>query len=138
MGQVMRRHFIALAPGDALLEAECLMRMARVRFLPVAMGGALVGGLSHRALLAAALAKTLPGARPGALASWLRGTPVARIMASPVFVTPRTGLGEATARLLEKGHGCLSVVEPGAGKNLLVGLLTASDLLRAAFDLSLR
>jgi CBS domain-containing protein len=133
VAQVMRRRFIALAPGDALLEAELLMRMARVRFLPVAVGGALVGGLSHRALLVAALAKKLPGRRSQALASWLRETPVARIMGSPVSVTPGTSLGEAVARLLDKGDGCLSVVEPGAGGKRLVGLVTASDLLRAAF-----
>jgi hypothetical protein len=41
----MRTRFMALAPSDSLLEAERLMRIARVRFLPVVEEGSLVGVL---------------------------------------------------------------------------------------------
>lgn len=131
VADVMRRRFIALAPEDSLLEAERLMRMARVRFLPVSADGALLGGLSHRALLGA----TLASIGRGALEPWLRETRVASVMErSPGCVTPGTSLEEAAARLVDQGEGCLLVVEPGPGEARLVGVVTESDLLRAAFD----
>ena len=131
VGQAMRRRFIALAPEDSLAEAERLMRMARVRYLPVCAGGVLVGGLSHRALLASALAAD--GER--ASARWLRETPVARVMErAPAHVTPEAPLADAAGLLVEVDGGCLPVLDPGAGEPRLVGVVTESDLLRAAFD----
>jgi CBS domain-containing protein len=129
----MRRRFIALAPGDPLLEAERLMRMARVRFLPVSDDGVLVGGLSHRALLGSILAGE--GRNPLPLARWLSETPVAVVMEpEPARATPDMRLDEAAMLLVEVDGGCLPVVEPEAGAALLVGVVTESDLLRAAFD----
>lgn len=128
----MRRRFIALAPGDPLLEAERLMRMARVRFLPVSDDGVLVGGLSHRALLGSILASD--GRSPLPLARWLSETPVAVVMEpDPARATPDMRLEEAALLLVEIDGGCLPVVETKSTA-LLVGVVTESDLLRAAFD----
>jgi len=133
VGQVMRRRFIALAPGDALLEAERLMRMARVRFLPVSDDGVLVGGLSHRALLGSILASD--GRSPLPLTRWLSETPVAVVMEpDPARATPDMRLDEAALLLVEVDGGCLPVVEAETGAALLVGVITESDLLRVAFD----
>jgi CBS domain-containing protein len=132
----MRRRFIALAPADPLLEAERLMRMARVRFLPVADAGLLVGGLSHRALLGVSLLEPVSLLPAEAFARWLRETPVAEVMArEPVAVTPETQLVAAAALLLELCEGCLPVVEDRGVPARLLGVLTESDLLRAAFEL---
>jgi len=129
----MRRRFIALAPGDALLEAERLMRMARVRFLPVSDDGVLVGGLSHRALLGSILASD--GRSPLPLTRWLSETPVAVVMEpDPARATPDMRLDEAALLLVEVDGGCLPVVEAETGAALLVGVITESDLLRVAFD----
>ena len=52
---------------------------------------------------------------------------------SPYVVTPETPLRVAASRMARLGIGCLPVVEPGEHGGRLVGLVTESDLLRAAF-----
>jgi CBS domain-containing protein len=130
VGSVMHRRFIVLDPGDSLLDAERVMRMTRVRSLPVADGGRLVGMLSYRALLAGSLAAYRNAGSP---LRWLAETFVAAVMAREVAaLTTAAVLHEAAPRLLEGDDGCLPVVtlQPDAR---LVGVLTESDLLRAAY-----
>jgi CBS domain-containing protein len=135
VGDVMRRRFIALAPTDSLLDAERVMRMARVRTLPVADHGALVGALSHREVMSHSLASAAGEADPRACGRWLRDTPVAALMQpQPRSVTRETALAEAAARLLADGAGCIPVVEAGGATPRLIGLLTETDLLRAAYE----
>lgn len=131
---LMRRRFVALHPEDSLLEADRLMRMARVRALPVALGDALEGMLSHRLLLLAALGDELQGV-PGELPGrFLRENRVSSMMdRAPAVVTPETELAVAAARLLEREEGCLPVVDGRGGVPRLVAILTESDLLRAAY-----
>jgi CBS domain-containing protein len=131
----MRRRFIALAPADSLLDAERVMRMARVRTLPVMDGGELVGALWHREVLERSLRSVLGAADPAACARWLRDTPVAALMQRrPPAVTRETALAEAAARLLEDGAGCLSVVDSEGVAPRLIGLVTETDLLRVAYE----
>jgi CBS domain-containing protein len=131
---LMRRRFVTLRPEDSLLEADRLMRMARVRALPVALGDELAGMLSHRLLLLAALADELrnaPGELPG---RFLRENRVSSVMdREPRVVTPETQLAVAVARLLEREEGCLPVVDAAGPAARLVAILTESDLLRAAY-----
>jgi CBS domain-containing protein len=130
VGSVMHRRFIVLDPADSLLDAERVMRMARVRSLPVADGERLVGMLSYRALLEGSLAEWRNAGSP---LRWLAGTFVAALMARDVAaLTTAAVLREAAPRLLERDDGCLPVVtlQPDAR---LVGVLTESDLLRAAY-----
>jgi acetoin utilization protein AcuB len=133
VGDVMRRRFIALAPDDSLLEAERLMRIARVRSLPVVNDATLVGVLSNRDLLESSVAPSRTS--PEALGRFLLDTPVAALMnADPPWVAPDEPLAVVARRLLEVGEGCLPVVDPsGAGPRLL-GIVTENDLLRAAFE----
>ena len=53
----MRTNFVSAAPDDSLLEADRIMRLARIRHLPVVEKGVLVGLLSHRDVLAASIAR---------------------------------------------------------------------------------
>jgi CBS domain-containing protein len=133
VGDVMRRRFIALSPGDSLLDAERLMRIARVRYLPVVSGATLVGVLSNRDLLESSVAPSQ--ASPEALGRFLLETRVAELMnANPAAVIPDTALAEAARLLLEIGEGCLPVVDaPGPAPRLL-GIVTENDLLRAAYE----
>jgi CBS domain-containing protein len=128
---LMRPRFIQLQLGDSLLEAERLMRMARVRRLPVVEAGALLGVLSHRLVLASSLADG-----PLTSARWMRETGVGALMdRRPLVVTPQTGLGVAVERLIECSEGCLPVVEGERGEPLpMLGILTERDLLRAAYE----
>jgi CBS domain-containing protein len=132
VGDLMRRRFIALSPSETLLDAELVMRFARVRFLPVVEDGEIRGFLSIRALLAALLARE-PAERDAERAAFLRETLVRAVMdPQPEPITPDASLREAAERLSALEVGCLPVVEPSAGR--LVGILTEADLLRAAYE----
>jgi CBS domain-containing protein len=137
VAELMRRRFIQLRAGDTLLEAERLMRMARVRLLPVVEDGLLAGVLSHRRLLASSLAADGAGPAAGSCARWLRERSVGSLMdRRPQVVTPETPLRVAVERMLEGSEGsegCLPVVAEGVELRRLVGILTENDLLRAAY-----
>lgn len=131
---LMRRRFMTLRPEDTLLEADRLMRMARVRALPVVEDGRLEGTLCYRALIRAALADVIASAEGGAAARFLRETSVSVLMdRAPAVVTPDTALPVAVARLVEREEGCLPVVDGAGRAPRLVAILTEADLLRAAY-----
>jgi acetoin utilization protein AcuB len=132
--ELMRREFITISPDDSLLEANQLMRMARLRHLIVVRDGLLEGILSYRDVQEQALAELErhPEANRSAL---LARVPVADAMsAPPYFVTPETPLAEAAIRLHHLRLGCLPAVELGPRGAQLVGLITESDLLLAAHE----
>jgi len=133
--ELMRRRFIQLRPGETLLEAERLMRMARVRLLPVVEDGLLEGVLSHRRLLESSLAAEGAGPSAASCARWMREMSVDSLMdRRPHVVTPDTPLRVAVERMVEgSSEGCLPVVAEGGGLRRLVGILTENDLLRAAY-----
>jgi CBS domain-containing protein len=131
----MRLHWITLAPHASLEEAERLMRLARVRHLPVEIDGVLVGLITYREVLQASLAR-LTGA---AAARELPGaTPVAAVMdAEPPTANPGDPLEIAAQRMIDAGLGCLPVVERSqGGERRMRGLLVESDLLRCAYPAS--
>jgi CBS domain-containing protein len=128
----MRQHWIATAPQSSLYEAERLMRLARLRQLPVVADGVLVGLVGYRDVLRASLERLTNGGDEARLGA---GAPVATVMdANPPTVGPDDPIGRAVGRMLEHRVACLPVVEtnPGAERRL-VGLLIESDLLRRAY-----
>ncbi len=122
-----------MSSEDTLLEAERTMRLARIRHMPIVDGGMLVGILSHRDVVEAALPKRNEEASERR-EQHLRAIPVAEVMrANPWTADPDTQLREAAKRMLSFKIGCLPVVEPSPDGPQLVGLVTESDLLRAAY-----
>lgn len=120
---VMRRHWIALSPSAGLDDALELMRMARVRQLPVVADGILVGVLSYPGLVAARLA--------GIAAL------VQQVMAGvQETAESATTLREVAARMQRARAGFLPVVRPTAAGPLLIGLVTEADLLRLAYEVA--
>jgi CBS domain-containing protein len=129
VAELMRRHFISLAPEDSLLDAFQVMRLARLRLLPVVHEGVLVGVLTYRDLNQALLRELLGNPAPA-----LEAIPVESVMDAPTaIVAPDAPLVDAATSLCRSGTGCLPVVEPGQHGPRLLGLVTESDLLRAAF-----
>ncbi|HXK23176.1 MAG TPA: CBS domain-containing protein [Myxococcota bacterium] len=131
VSNIMRAGFVTADPGEPLESARQTMRMARLRHLLVTQDDQLVGLISYRELLERMLAKALDGT-PG------NGRKVADVMKlAPDFVTPETSLDDAADRLCRYGLGCLPVIsaEPGTPleEGRLVGIVTESDLLRAAY-----
>jgi CBS domain-containing protein len=127
---VMRRDFVTVAAHEPLAEALRIMRFARLRHLLVETDGVLVGVLSYRDLLDRAVDAWQHGAPQLPAPS----VPVEQLMVRPTWaVTPDTRLREAAARLCNLRVGCLPVVDGRGARARLIGIVTETDLLRAAF-----
>lgn len=130
VSEVMRRDFVSLEAHDKLDFADQVMRLGRIRHLPVLSGGRLVGIVSSRDLLAASLSRVLHFAR-NQQASFLSMVEVAEVMTREVrSVPPETSLSEAARLMLRHKIGCLVVTD---AEGTAVGLLTETDLLREAY-----
>jgi acetoin utilization protein AcuB len=121
----MRRELVTLEVEDHLDLAQDIMRLGRIRHLPVVSGSRVVGILSQRDLFRAAVSSLLQlsGASER---EWLAAIPVKSVMtASVVTVAPSAPLQSAVRLMVDRQLGCLPVVEDGK----LVGLLSESDCL---------
>jgi CBS domain-containing protein len=133
VSNLMRRRFVSVAPEETLESLFELMRLARIRHVPVVSDGILVGLLSYRDVLESAMDRLLASAQPSAERS-LRALLAEQLMrGTTVTVLADETLDEAAKRMLALRVGCLPVVEPTPLGPRLVGLLTESDLLRAAY-----
>jgi CBS domain-containing protein len=130
VSEIMRRHFVTLAPGDRLDLADDVMKLGRIRHMPVLEGERLVGVVSQRDLLAASLSKALDFEAKERRV-FLKSVSVEEAMTrDPVTVSPETSAEEAARLLVRRKIGCLPVVDE---KSVMVGLVTETDLLRAAY-----
>ena len=135
--ELMKREFVTMAPEESLLEAERIMRLARIRHMPIIEGGQLVGILSHRDVVEWCIPERAARS-PRQREEFLQSTAVSEAMHSkPWTATPGTSLREAAERMLRFKIGCLPVVETEEDGLRLVGLITESDLLRAAYTLDI-
>ncbi len=122
---VMTADATTLKRNDKLTLADDIMRLGRIRHLPVVDddGQLLVGIVSQRDLFRDALAQALGYGRH-AQRQILGTLAVKEVMTSDVVTTsPDTSLVEAARLLTERKIGCLPVVENGR----LVGILTEGD-----------
>ena len=128
--RVMRRDFVTVPPGDRLDAARDLMRFARLRHVLVEEDGRLVGILSYRDLQ-----ESLLEGGPDRVSHARPDDPVSTAMRPrPYAVTPDTPLRDAASRLCSLRLGCLPVVERQVTRPPLVGLVTETDLLLAAYQ----
>jgi CBS domain-containing membrane protein len=129
---LMQRELVTLLREQSLPLAKEVMRLRRIRHLPVVDDQQrLVGLVTHRDLL---------GAQVSALSQLAEGDrdelqlciPVARVMRTDVWsVAPDTPALEAARIMLDHGFGCLPVVE----NQRLVGLVTEADFLSLLLEL---
>ena len=132
VGEIMRRNFITVPAGEPVESARSIMRLARLRHLLVAQDGALLGMVSYRDLQDSALSRS-SGARSTPNSS-TDGAVIAETMVkAPYVVSPETSLSAAASRICGLGIGCLPVVETGEDGVRILGMITESDLLRAAY-----
>jgi CBS domain-containing membrane protein len=118
--------------NDELSVAEDLMQARRVRHLPVLEEGRLVGILTHRDLLHAALSSAM-GYGQKAAKEFLGTIAVKEVMTDDVVtIGPDETAKRAAELMLEHKVGCLPVLDK-TGK--LLGLITESDLLRVVAGL---
>jgi CBS domain-containing protein len=129
VSEVMQSEVATLTVNDRLDLAEDVMRLGRVRHMPVLDGTKLVGIVSSRDLLAASLSRVLDF-EATQRRTFLRSVEVAEVMSQDLITLERDAtLREAAALLLRHKIGCVPVVK--ADKTFL-GLVTETDLLKAA------
>lgn len=122
----METNVVTLSVGETLDLADDIMRLGRIRHLPVTDAGRLVGILSQRDLFRAGISSVLKLER-STQQRFLAKVPVRAIMTpSPYTIGPDAPVRTAIRLMLEEKIGCLPVVEDGE----LVGLIGESDCLR--------
>jgi acetoin utilization protein AcuB len=126
----MTTDVLTVTPDSTLSEALALTRERGIRHLPVVDGRRLVGLVTDRDLR---LAMPPPWAETAGQERFLLGArTVSELMSSDVrTIDPDTPVEEAARYFFQERIGCLPVMEDGA----LIGILTASDLLRAFAEL---
>ncbi len=116
VSDAMTRDPVTVTPSDTLDHARTLMRLGRIRHLPVARDGVLLGLVSQRDVL---------------YATALRVSEV--MVKEPLTTTPAFPLRKAAREMYQKKIGCLPVVGPD---KKLLGIITESDFVRFAADMA--
>jgi CBS domain-containing membrane protein len=137
VSDLMTRKVVTLHRAQSLTLADQLMRLDRVRHLPVVdESGKLVGLVTHRDLLAAHLgsfARLQPGAAHAAHATIELAIPVERIMTTDVWSVREETPAVDTAQLLyDNRFGCAPVVDD---QRHIIGIVTEADFLRLVLDM---
>ncbi len=132
--ELMSTEVEVLDPDDDLDLAAMLMRLDRLRHLPVVRDGEVLGVVSDRDLLRAQVSDqrglTVQEVRRANMAVRARD-----VMSTKLHtVGPETSALEAAELLREHRIGCLPVIDNGR----LVGIVTAQDFLALVVKLLLR
>ncbi len=122
---VMVKEVATLDVSDELSLANDLMRLGRIRHLPVVDGSRLVGIVSERDLFRSSLAQVL-GFGGQTSREVMKTVHLKDIMVREVVtISPETNLSEAVRIMVDKKIGCLPVVD----QDRLVGLITETDIM---------
>jgi len=122
---IMVKEVATLDINDELSLANDIMRLGRIRHLPVVEGQRLAGIVSERDLFRSSLAQAL-GYGVKDTRDLMKTMRIKDIMVPAVkTVAPETELCEAVRLMLDHKIGCLPVVED----DRLVGLITETDIL---------
>ncbi len=122
---IMIKEVATLDVNDELSLANDIMRLGRIRHLPVVDGTRLVGIISERDLFRSSLAQAL-GYETKATRDLMKTLRIKDVMVTQVVtVAPDTELKVAVRLMVDRKIGCLPVVEG----DRLAGLVTETDLL---------
>jgi CBS domain-containing membrane protein len=123
--EVMVKEIATLDVNDELSLANDIMRLGRIRHLPVVDDGRLAGIISERDLFRSSLAQAL-GYGGQASRDLMKTLRIKDIMVKEVTtISPDAKLCDAIRLMMDKKIGCLPVVEG----DHLVGLITETDIM---------
>src|SRR5262245_51772754 len=126
VGEMMSQDIEVVDRNDTLRTVEERMAAKQLRHLPVLEQGEVVGLVTQRDLFKAAMSSTM-GYGDKAQQAYLQSVRVKEIMTYPVVtVAPDSSVAAAAEMMLNKGVGCLPVVDA----QQLIGIVTKTDLLR--------
>jgi CBS domain-containing protein len=121
----MTRDVLVIGPACPSSVAWQIMNESRIRHLPVVQAGRLIGILSDRDLLA----RAMPTADGGIAVS---SDPIALSMTpAPITCTRETSVAWLAETMTSRRIDCVPVVSE---ENVLVGLVTSTDLLTLLID----
>ena len=130
ISELMATDVETLDLNDTLSLAEDLMKMKRIRHLPVMDDGELSGIISQRDMFHAGLS-TAMGFGTKVKGEFLKAVLVKEIMTEKVITVSSGADVKAAAQLmLKKKIGCLPVIDGGE----LVGLISESDVIRIVVE----
>ncbi|NCC23854.1 MAG: CBS domain-containing protein [Deltaproteobacteria bacterium] len=129
---LMSTSLFTLQKYDSIKSAKSIMKMARIRHIPIVdEKSRFVGLITHRDILSATVSK-LAGIDRKTQDELDAGIPAGGIMRKDaITVPPEMNLKEAAQILYRNKYGCLPVVEDGK----LVGILTEADFLTLVISL---
>jgi CBS domain-containing protein len=123
---IMQEKLVTISANESLSTVEDIMRLGRVRHMPVVSSGRLVGVVSERDLLRASLS-SLSSHRKDERKAFLYAIEIGRVMSQPpIVIGPDASIEDAARTMAEAKIGCLPVVED----DQLVGIVTETDVLR--------
>ncbi len=131
VSEIMTREVVTLQEGQSLREALGLLQRHRIRHVPVLSEGRLIGIVTDRDLKRAT-PSLLSGIDRESFDKVLDETRVGQVMTrNPYTVTPSMRLKDAAKILIDQRFGALPVIDGGK----LIGIVTATDLLKALHDM---
>lgn len=133
---LMRRHYIAVSAEDSLADVGRIMQSTRVRSLPVLRDDIVIGVISYRDIFETYRdALELPREKVERRLQELDRVSVEQAM-KPVeeVILPSASAEEAAELLCKVPTGFLPVVAPEGGELRILGIITETDVLRAAYD----
>ena len=120
---------VAVAPDAGLIEIRALFKRNGFRHVPVVKDGSLVGVVSDRDVLRALSPFLDTASESDRDVDTLATTAESLMTPAPLRIRTGTPLSEAVRHMIEAGVSSLLVVDEAGA---LVGILTASDVLRAS------
>lgn len=132
---IMETEVLTLDLGDTLDLADDVMRLGRIRHLPILEKGRLVGVVSQRDLFRASISSVLQF-RAAAEREWLAKIQIRELLRERdmgrgdaprvIAIDPDASVAEAVDLMLRERIGCLPVLR----EHRLIGLLSETDCLR--------
>jgi len=123
---IMQEKIVTISASESLSTVEDIMRLGRVRHMPVVSSGRLVGVVSERDLLRSSLS-SLSSHRTAERKAFLYAIEIGRVMSQPpIVISPDASVRQAAQVMAENKIGCLPVVQ---GEDL-IGIVTETDVLR--------
>ena len=125
VADIMQTKVVTVSVTERLSTVEDIMRLGRVRHMPVVHQGELVGVLSERDLLRASLSE-VGSFNAETQRAFLHGIAIEDVMSKPpVTIRAEASVREAASAMAERKIGCLPVLD---GERL-IGLITETDVL---------
>jgi CBS domain-containing membrane protein len=122
---IMVRDVTTLNIGDELSLANDIMKLGRIRHLPVLEGNTLVGIVSERDLFRSSLVTAL-GHEPSKTRDVMKAIRIQDVMVrNLITISPEADIKEAVQLMLKHKIGCVPVVAGGE----LLGLVTETDIM---------